>query len=104
MAKKKKFDGIITAVHYRADQQVDWVRVFLRRGPTFSDRTMLSRQELIDRLQAGDLFGVGNRLEFLASTFDVSQPVHLIERNNQAVLVAGEVQSDVDCLEGVPII
>ena len=41
---KIKYDGVITAVHFNPDKQVDWVRAFLRCGPQFSDRIMLDRQ------------------------------------------------------------
>ena len=50
---KVKYDGVIEAVHYAADGQVEWVRAYLRRGPAFSDRIMLDRQTLIEDLKAG---------------------------------------------------
>ena len=28
----KKYDGVIEAVHYAPDGQVEWVRAYLRRG------------------------------------------------------------------------
>ena len=75
---KQKFDGIIEAVHYAKDGQVVWVRAYERRGSTFSDHILISRQELVNRLKAGKLYLTGQRKEFLASTFDSAQPVHLL--------------------------
>ena len=47
------FDGVIEAVRYKPDGQVDWVRAYLRRGPTFSDRIMINRATLIENLKSG---------------------------------------------------
>jgi hypothetical protein len=73
-----KYDGIVEAVHYKPDGQVDWVRVFERRGPTFSDYLILKRDALVSRLKAGKKFMVGRRVPTMASTFEVSSPVKLV--------------------------
>ena len=64
----KKFDGVIEAVHYK-NGQIEAVRVFERRGATFSDRIMVARKELLERLKNGQKFVVGKRKEFMASPF-----------------------------------
>lgn len=101
---KLKYDGVVTAVHYNPDRQVDWVRIFLRRGPMFSDRIMLDRQSLIDEIQSGKKFKVGTRVEYDAGTFEVSDPVNVLEVNGDTVLVVGETRAEHDSLEGVPVI
>jgi hypothetical protein len=101
---KNEYDGVITAVHFNPDKQVDWVRAFLRYGPQFSDRIMLDRQTLIDQIQSGKKFKVGERVAYEAGTFKVSDPVHVIEVNGDTILVAGETQAEQDNLGGVPII
>jgi len=101
---KQKFDGIVEAVHYAADGRVEWVRAYERRGATFSDRVLIPRQELVNKLKEGKRYLIGRRKQYLASTFDFSQPVHLLPRDGQEVLVVGEIQAERDCLEGVPII
>jgi len=101
---KQKFDGIVEAVHYAPDGQVEWVRAYERRGATYSDYVLISRQELVDKLKRGKVFLVGQRRAYLASTFDTSQPVRLMPQNGQEVIVAGDTQAAQDCLEGVPII
>ncbi len=101
---KPKFDGVIEAVHYQPDGQVEWVRAYERRGPAFSERILLDRQTLVERLVAGQRFVVGKRLPYLGSTFEVSQPVHLVQRSDGDALVVGDVQGEQDRLEGVPVI
>ena len=101
---KIKYDGVVTAVHYDSDEQVDWVRVFLRQGPEFSDRIMLDRQTLIDEIQSGKKFKVGVRVEYEAGTFEVTDPVNVLEVNGDTFLVVGDTQAEQDSLEGVPII
>jgi hypothetical protein len=101
---KAKFDGVVEAVHYRPDGRVDWVRTYLRRGPTFSDHILLDRQTLVEHLKAGKRYLVGERLPLVASTFKVDQPLRLLEKNGQEILVTGDTQADRDRLEGVPVI
>ena len=49
----KQYDDVIEAVRLKPDGQVDCVRVFQRRGATYSDRILLSRQALLERLEHG---------------------------------------------------
>jgi hypothetical protein len=99
-----KFDGVIEAVHYKPDGQVDWVRSYLRRGPTFSDRLLIDRQTLIEHLKAGKNYMVGRRVLQFASTFEVTVPVKVVQRDGKDIILAGEGPSNQDHLEGVPII
>ncbi len=99
---KQKYDGVVEAVHYKPDGQVDWVRVFERRGPIFSDRLILNRDEFIQRLKAGKKFMVGVRISQLAGTFEVSKPVKLVDDRNKQFIIAGDILAEQDCLEGVP--
>ena len=101
---RSKFDGVVDAVHYKSDGQVDWVRAYLRRGPTFSDHVLLSRQNLIDQLKAKKVFLAGERIPQLASTFEVTLPIRLVSQDGKEILVTGNVQSSQDRLEGVPVI
>jgi hypothetical protein len=101
---KAKFDGVIEAVHYKPDGQVDWVRSYLRRGPTFSDRLLIDRQTLIEHLKAGKQYMVGQRVSQFASTFEVTVPVKVVQKDGKDLVVAGEGSSDQDHLAGVPVI
>lgn len=101
---KQKIDGVIEAVHYRPDGQVDWVRAYLRRGSAWSDRVILTRADLIKAIKAGQKMMIGQRVEFMAGTFDVSAPVNVTGRDGQEVLSTSTTASDRDQLEGAPIL
>jgi len=99
---KQKFDGVVEAVHYKPDGQVDWVRTYLRRGPIFSDYILLDRQTLVEHLKSGKQYVAGRRIPQLASTFEVTKPLHVIRNDGEEILVTGDLQSNKDKLEGVP--
>ncbi len=101
---KPKFDGVVEAVHYKADGEVDWVRAFERRGPTFSDYLLIKRDELIKKLKSGKKYMVGKRVPYMASTFEVTQSLRVVSVDGEDVLVTGDHQAGHDFLEGVPII
>ena len=101
---KVKYDGVVEAVRYKQDDRIDWVRIYLKRGPTFSDRILLDRQSLLDELKSGKKIMVGERVKHWAGTFEVSDPVSLVENNSQEYIVVGKSPANRDHLEGVPII
>ncbi|SRR5581483_11933999 len=96
----QKFDGVIEAVRYKGGK-IDVVRVYERRGATFSDRVLLDRKALLDRLKKGKRFVTGQRKELWASTFEIGKPVNLIGEDDRQV-VSTQPQAESDNLEGVP--
>jgi hypothetical protein len=101
---RTKFDIVIEAVHYLPGGGIDWVRGYERRGATFSDRILFKRDEIIQRLNGGKKVYQGQRREFLASTFEISQPLRLVKEDGKVFLISGEVSTKGDCLSGVPVI
>jgi hypothetical protein len=101
---KIKYDGVVEAAHYKPDGQLDWVRVYERRGAVFSDRELLSRDAFIRRLRAGKRYMVGERLMNLGGMFNVTQPVRLVSQDGNPVIVVGDKRVTKDELSGVPII
>lgn len=101
---KIKFDGVVEAAHYKPDGQLDWVRVYERRGAVFSDRLLMSRDAFIRQLRAGKRYMVGERLVNLGGVFNVTQPVRLVHPDGNQVIVVGEMQGTKDELSGVPIL
>jgi len=71
----KKLDVLIEAVRYAADGKIALVRGYDRRGATYSDRVLLDRAALIERLQKKQRVAVGTRTEYVASTFEVKAEV-----------------------------
>ena len=101
---KHKYDGVIEAVHYNQDGQVEWVRAYERRGPAFSDIVILDRKALISQLKDGKIYFSGRRIVYMGSSFEVSNQVFLREVNGKEVLISGDLTSERDCLEGIPVI
>ncbi len=82
-----QFDGVIEAVRYKGGK-IDVVRAYERRGATFSDRVLLNRTRLIERITQGKRFVTGERKEFMASTFDIGKSVNLLDANGAQILYA----------------
>jgi hypothetical protein len=101
---KGKYDVIVEAVHYKPGGEVDWVRAYERRGPTFSDHLLIKRKDLVERLKSGNKILAGRRVPLKASTFEVTYPLRVVTNAGVDVLISGESQAEQDCLEGVPVI
>ena len=95
-----QFDGVIEAVRYKGGK-IDVVRAYERRGATFSDRVLLNRKTLIERIQQGKQFITGERKEFMASTFEVGKRVNLFDKDVKQIITTHN-QPERDELEGVP--
>ena len=75
----KKIDGVIEAVRYNPNGQIALVRAYERRGATFSDRVLLDRKTLLERLKSGKNFSIGQRKEFLTTREHAAQRDELEE-------------------------
>jgi hypothetical protein len=98
----KKIDGVIEAVRYNRNGQIVLVRAYVRRGVTFSDRVLLDRASLLERLKGGKNFSTGQRKEFLASTFELGKTVKASNKNGRDVITTRGDVSNRDELEGTP--
>jgi len=96
-----RYDGVIEAVRYRGGK-IDMVRAYERRGATFSDRVLLNRKTLIERIKQSKRFVTGERKQFMASTFEIGKLVNLLDRDDVQIISTRD-QSDQDELEGVPV-
>ena len=97
----KKYDGVIEAAHYQ-DGRILSVRAFERRGAAFSDRVILSRADLIERLKGGKKFVTGRRIEFMAGSFETGPEVQAIAQNGSEI-IATRAGASKDELQGVPV-
>jgi hypothetical protein len=97
----KKIDGVIEAARYKNGQLLI-VRAYERRGATFSDRVLLERKTLLERLQKGQQYVAGSREELRASTFQVGKPVLIVKLDDRELLATHENATH-DELEEVPI-
>ncbi len=96
---KAKFDGLIEAVRYAPDGNIELVRAYERRGATFSDHILIDRANLVARLKKGEKFVTGSRKEFLGSTFESTKSVYL----NGNIITTGS-NTKRDQLEEVPLL
>jgi hypothetical protein len=97
----KKVDGIIEAVRYK-NGQILMVRVYERRGAAFSDRLMLERKELLERIKNGKNFVTGVRKELWAGTFDEGKAVTIVAREGKD-FIATRDDAERDNLEPAPV-
>jgi len=100
---KKKIDAVVLGVRYGNNGDIEWVRAHRRRGATWSDWLLISREDLIERLKAGDNIVMGERIPYQAGTFHTSEPLKLAQANGRDIVVIGTSQSQ-DRLEGVPVV
>jgi len=98
----KKIDGVIEAVRYK-NGQIMVVRAFERRGATFSDRLLIDRRELLDRLKKGKKYLIGKRKELMASTFDVQEKLLQILNRDGKEIIATNPDANHDELEQAPV-
>jgi len=97
----KKIDGVIEAVHYEKGQ-ISTVRAYERRGAAFSDRLLIDRKDLLERVKSGKKFVTGARKEFMAGTFEEGQAVQIVARNGRD-FIATRADTDHDDLTPAPV-
>ena len=99
----QKYDGVVEAVRYTPEGQVKLVRVYLRRGPTWSDITLMTREDFVSVLKSGKRVMAGKRVEYMAGTFEVSKPIELKgQEGREVIYVSQQPSNGRDNLEGVP--
>lgn len=94
--RPKRYDGVIEAVRYDSTGRIALARVHERRGMVFSDHILLTREELIRRLKAGQVFVTGRRVPRMGNAFEVFDVVRLAGALGQEVVVSGATDSATD--------
>lgn len=95
---RSKYDGIIEAVRYTPNDEINMVRAYQRRGAVWSDRVLLCRSELVEQLQQGKHFFTGVRKAYFGSVFETRSSVSFVD---QHIITAGQPALR-DLLAGVP--
>ncbi len=98
----KRVDGIVEAVRYTPEGWIEFVRMFRRRGPTFSDWVLVSREQLVAELQDKKRYYTGAAVPLMGTTFTTEHPLKVVTREKQPHVLAGEESSETDALKGVP--
>ena len=97
----KKIDGVIEAVRQK-NGHIVMVRAYERRGSTYSDRVLIERKELLERLKGGKQFVTGSRKELLASTFESGKAVRVVSQDGKEWISTRDT-ADHDELEQTPV-
>jgi len=98
MANKKP-DGIIEAVRYSADGNINLVRAYERHGAVWSDHVLLERQMLVRQLKDGKRFVIGQRKNLLGGVFETGSAIQEIKGT---IMTEGQATTR-DLLAGVPV-
>jgi hypothetical protein len=96
---RKKIDGVIEAVRYRPDGNIDCVRAYERHGAVWSDHILLRRAELVERLKKGRKFVIGQRMIYLGSQMEAGKPVRYVKDR----ITTDDRANKRDLLTGTPI-
>lgn len=99
---RTKYDGVIEAVRYSPNGQIDMVRVYERRWLVYSDHILLDRAALLERLSQGQSFVTGHRKAYVANVFETGKSVHLSGTTNPIITTKDQAGSQ-DFLANVPI-
>ncbi len=94
----KKFDLLIDSVHYNANGDIEFVRCFERRGPSFSDNLILNRNQLVGRFNEQKVVVTGTRETYMGSTFVVQKLVTI--KNG---IISTDPASSKDMLQNIPL-
>ncbi len=92
----KNYDVVIEAVRRSEDGHILVARIYARRGPTWSDRLLVSRDELIRRIRSGKKVVIGERKEFMASTFAIKSAVRLDGPNLVSSGQGGDISQELN--------
>jgi hypothetical protein len=91
---KIRYDGVIEAIRTTPDGQLEMARAYEKRGAVFSDRILLTRVDLIERLKNGQKIMIGQRLPNLGSTFETTAQVQLISDPDGDLLSTSSADAD----------
>ena len=100
---KQKIDGVIEAVRYFPDGNINLVRIYERRGVVFSDYILMDREKLMEHLKNGSCYYTGRRIKDMANKFDIDHHVKLARASERESIVTDNMQSAFDLLEDVSL-
>ena len=98
----KKIDSIVEAVRYAPDGKVALVRIYERLGSAYSDRKLLTREQLIDRLRAKKIFVGGRRIERMGTSFETGAEIRLVKSGALEYIQSAAGSGERDDLKGIP--
>ena len=82
---RKKYDGVIEAVRYLPNGQIDMVRMYQLRWLVYSDQILLSRAALLEQLSLGKRYVTGQRKTYVGNVFETGKSVHISGTSNPII-------------------
>lgn len=98
-----RYDAVIEIVRYTPEGQIELARGYERRGATYSDRVLFTRDDLVKRLRAGKKIAGGKRLPLMGSTFEIIAPITLAGARGAEVIITRDAPTGRDLLKDVPL-
>jgi hypothetical protein len=98
----RRVDLIVVAARYSPERRLEWVQAYERRGRVWSDKVVLDRRALLDRLQRKQRVHSGAERE-IPGDFEVGPAVQLQRSGGPPAIVAGSKTTGADEL-GVPVL
>ncbi len=99
---KKKIDAVLESVRLEEDGQLQWARIYERRGSIFSDHFLVDRDQLVQRLKSGQKIFTGKRQPKMGSVFDTFDEIRLSSSDGKELFVAGSLSKEKDFLTSLP--
>jgi hypothetical protein len=99
----QKVDVVIEAVRYSPDGAIHTVRGYVRRTSAFSDRVLISRTELLKKLETGRRVMTGQRIPYMGGCFELERKVFLTRAPEKEAAIATSREAAKDELEGTPL-
>jgi hypothetical protein len=98
----KKVDGVVEAVRYAPDGKVAFVRIYERRGPIFSDRLLLDREQFVTALRGKKRYVAGKQIERMGATFETGLEIRLVKAGSDEYIQSEQGSGERDDLKSVP--
>ncbi len=97
-----KYDGVIEAVRYSQDDRISQVRMYETRRIAFSDRLVIDRSDLVERLRKGKRIVTGRRKTYWGNNFETGQRV-LLRNGKMEIISTEDLAGEKEYLTGVPV-
>ena len=99
---RTKYDGVIEAVRYSDNKQIDLVRFYERRQFAFSDHMVLTRAGLVERIKKGKRIVTGQRKPYQGNDFKIERRI-LLRNGKMGTISTDDLSGEEEHLTGVPV-
>ncbi|MCJ7512054.1 MAG: hypothetical protein MUO23_03685 [Anaerolineales bacterium] len=101
-SSSRRVDVVVVAAHYGPDRRLQWVQAYERRGRVWSDKFVLDRGALVDRLRSKKRVQSG-AARAIPGDFELGPALKLIGRDGSPSIAVEGKTAGSDDLE-VPVL